>query len=256
MFLKSVLTIAINTFKETIRNNVLYLILFFVIGLIIFSVFVADWSVFARIQVMQDFGLAAMSIAGLLISVFIGVGMLGKEISQKTIYHVITKPISRSQFVCGKFVGLVLTLLINYSAMSFIFIITLFYMGCQINTGLIFAIFLIWAEMLVMISAAIFFSTLTTPMLAAIFSLAFYIGGHLNDLLSIKFVEVKESFYPLLLKIIYFILPNLEHFNVRENIIYGIKLPLSYYYFSIIYGLLYTTLFLIFSCMIFSKKDL
>jgi len=156
-YLRAIFEIASNTFKETVRNNVLYLVLFFVIALIILSVFVADWSVFARIQVMEDFGLATMSLSGLLLAVFIGVGMLGREISQKTVYHVITKPVSRTQFVCGKFAGLLTTLLINYFVMSVIFLGTLKYLGGAIHVSLIYAILLIWAEMSLVISASIFF---------------------------------------------------------------------------------------------------
>ncbi len=254
--MRPVFEIAVNTFKETVRNNVLYIVLFFVIALIALSVFVADWSVFARIQVMQDFGLSTMSLSGLLLAVFIGVGMLGREMSQKTVYHIVTKPVSRAQFVCGKFAGLLATLLLNYLAMSAIFLGTLLYLGGTVKLPLVYAILLIWAEMSVVISASILFSTLTTPMLASFFSLAFYIAGHLNDLLSIKMVEVKGSLYPQLLRAIYYILPNLEHFNVRDNIIYGIPLPMSYYGFAIIYGVLYTALFLALACVFFSKKDL
>ncbi len=254
--MRPIFEIAANTFRETIRNNVLYLVLFFVVALIVLSVFVADWSIFARIQVMQDFGLATMSLAGLLLAIFIGVGMLGREMSQKTVYHVVTKPVSRVQFVCGKFAGLLSTLLLNYLVMSVIFLCTLVYLGGAIKLSLIYGILLIWAEMSVVISAAILFSTITTPMLASFFSLGFYIAGHFNDLISIKMVEVKGSLYPALLRAIYYILPNLEHFNVRNNIIYGIALPPSYYGLALIYGALYTILFLTLACLFFSQKDL
>jgi Cu-processing system permease protein len=248
--------IAANTLRETLRNNVLYLVLFFVIALIVLSVFIADWSVFARVQVMQDFGLATMSIAGLLLAVFIGVGLLGREVSQKTLYNVVTKPVSRSLFVCGKFFGLFSTLVLTFAVMSVFFLLTLYFLGGVINDQLLWAILLIWAEMSVMISAAVLFSTLTSPMLASIYSLAFYVAGHFNDLLSLKMVEQKGSLYPALLRVIYFLVPNLEHFNVRDNVVYGIPLPPPYFGFAIAYGVLYTTLFLILSCALFSKKDL
>jgi ABC-type transport system involved in multi-copper enzyme maturation permease subunit len=254
--MRAIFEVAANTFKETIRNNVLYIVLFFVVALIVLSVFVADWSVFARIQVMQDFGLATMSLAGLMLAIFIGVGMLGKEMSQKTLYHVVTKPVSREQFVCGKFVGLLATLLLTYLIMSTIFLCTLQYLGGTIRLSLMYAVVLIWAEMSLVISASILFSTLTTPMLASFFSLAFYIAGHLNDLLSIKMVEAKGSIYPQVLRAIYYILPNLEHFNVRDNIIYGVSLPASYYGLAIVYGILYTSLFLAIACILFARKDL
>jgi Cu-processing system permease protein len=256
MRIRQVYEIAANTFLETVRNHVLYLVLFFVVALIALSVFVADWSVFARVQVMQDFGLATMSIAGLLLAVFIGVGLLGREVSQKTVYHVVTKPVSRSLFVCGKFFGLFATLVLIFSVMSLFFLVTLHVLGGAINGQVLSAVLLIWVEMSVMISAAVLFSTLTSPVLASIFSLAFYIAGHFNDLLSLKLVEQKGSLYPLLLKTIYFLLPNLEHFNVRDNVVYGLALPSSYFGYAVLYGVCYTTLFLILSCVLFSKKDL
>ena len=192
--------IASNTFRETVRNNVLYLVLLFAVALIVLSVFVADWSVFARVQVMQDFGLATMSVSGLLLAAFIGVGLVGREVSQKTLYHVITKPVSRSLFVCGKFFGLAATLICTFAIMSTFFLATLGFLGGAITFQILLAVLLIWVEMSVMISAAVLFSTLTSPLLASIYSLAFYIAGHLNDLLSLKLVEHHGSFYPLLLR--------------------------------------------------------
>ena len=129
----AIFEIAGNTFKETVRNRVLYLVLLFVLALIVLSVFVADWSVFARIQVMQDFGLATMSIAGLLLAVFIGVGLLGREMTTKTVYHVITKPVSRHQFVIGKFLGLLATLWLAYGIMTVFFCCTLFGLGAAVR---------------------------------------------------------------------------------------------------------------------------
>jgi Cu-processing system permease protein len=255
-FMNRLYAIAANTFLETVRNSILYLVLLFVIALIVLSVFVADWSVFARVQVMQDFGLATMSIAGLLLAVFIGVGLLGREVSQKTVYHVVTKPVSRSLFVCGKFAGLFATLVCTFAVMSVFFMATLHFLGGTVNTQLILAVLLIWVEMSVMISAAVLFSTLTSPLLASVYSLAFYIAGHLNDLLSLKLVESSGPLYPVLLKAIYFLVPNLEHFNIRDNVVYEIGLPPSYFGLAVAYGVLYTMLFLLLSCALFSKKDL
>jgi Cu-processing system permease protein len=252
----AVFEIAANTFKETVRNRVLYLVLLFVVALIVLSVFMADWSVFARIQVMQDFGLATMSIAGLLLAVFIGVGLLGREMATKTVYHAITKPVPRYQFVLGKFFGLVATLWLAYGIMTAFFCGTLLLLGAAVSIPLLLSVALILTEMSLVISASILFSTVTTPMLASMFSLAFYIAGHFNDLLSLKMVEQKGSLYPLLLKTIYYLLPNLEHFNVRDNVVYGISLPSSYYGYAFLYGFLYTALFLFLSCLVFSKKDL
>jgi Cu-processing system permease protein len=252
----AVYDIALNTFKETIRNHAVYMVLLFVILLILLSVSFGDWSVFARIQVIEDFGLSTMSISGLLLAVFIGVGMLGKEISSKTVYHVITKPVSRHQFLIGKFTGLLAVLVLNYAIMSLFFMGTLLCFGGRVGWTFISAIICIGAEMAVIISAALFFSTITSAMLAALFSIAFYCAGHLNDLISVNIAAQKWSFFPVVLKCLYYLLPNLEHFNIRNHVVYRSGLPAEYTFLAFAYGCLYVVLFLFLSCLVFRKKDL
>jgi|WetSurMetagenome_2_1015567.scaffolds.fasta_scaffold193453_1 Cu-processing system permease protein len=254
--MRAIYEISLNTFKETIRNNVVYLVLFFVVVLIVLSVSFGDWSVFARIQVIEDFGLATMSISGLLVAVFIGVGMLSKEISSKTVYHVLTKPVARHQFVIGKFAGLFSVLILNYAVMSFFFVATLLFFGAHVGWTHFSAIVCIGTEMAVIISAALFFSTFTSSMLAALFSIAFYCAGHLNDLISVGFVSKSWNLFHLVLKILYYLLPNLEHFNIRNHVVYHSALPADYTFFAVAYGCLYVVLFLTLSCVIFRKRDL
>jgi ABC-type transport system involved in multi-copper enzyme maturation permease subunit len=254
--MRAIYEIALNTFKETIRNHVVYMVLLFVVVLIVLSVSFGDWSVFARIQVIEDFGLATMSMSGLLVAVFIGVGMLSKEISSKTVYHVITKPVTRNQFILGKFAGLLTVLVLNYAVMSVFFMGTLILFGAHIGWALFSAVVCIGAEMAVIISAALFFSTFTSSMLAALFSIAFYCAGHLNDLISINFVSQSWSLFLVILKILYYLLPNLEHFNIRNHVVYQSALPTEYTFLAVTYGCLYVILFLTCSCIIFRKKDL
>jgi Cu-processing system permease protein len=253
---RAIYDIALNTFKETLRNHVVYMVLLFVILLILLSVSFGDWSVFARIQVIEDFGLSTMSISGLLLAVFIGVGMLGREISTKTLYHVLTKPVTRNQFIIGKFAGLLCVLILNYAIMSLFFIGTLLFFGGHVGWTFIAAIICIGAEMAVIISAALFFSTITSAMFAALFSIAFYCAGHLNDLISVSIAARGWSFFPVILKSLYYLLPNLEHFNIRNHVVYQSGLPPGYTIFVVAYGGLYVVLFLFFSCLIFRKKDL
>ena len=254
--MRSIYEIALNTVRETVRNHVVYMVLLFAVILILLSVSFGDWSVFARIQVIEDFGLATMSLAGLLLAVFIGVGMLGKEISSKTLYHVLTQPVARYQFVVGKYAGLLFVLALNYAIMTLFFMATLVYLGGHVTVPLLCAITCIWTEMAVIISAALFFSSFTSPMLAALFSIAFYIAGHLNDLISLQIASQTMELVSAVLKALYYLLPNLEHFNVRDHVVYNLALPRGFTELAVIYGCLYVALFLIFSCVIFKKKDL
>jgi ABC-type transport system involved in multi-copper enzyme maturation permease subunit len=249
-------TIAVNTFKETIRNKVLYNILFFAVGIMLLSISFGEWSVFARVQVMQDFGLATMSVAGLLLAVFIGVGMLGKEISSRTLYNVLVKPVHRYEFVCGKFLGLAATLFLNFAIMTAIFWATIASMGGGVKLGLFAAVALLWVELAVVVSVSVLFSTLTTPTLAAVFTLGFYIIGHYNDLLDLEFMLSKGALWGVVLKTIYFLLPNLEHFNVRARVVYGMGVGWDYVALAAGYGLLYTMLFLVVASLMMNRKDL
>ncbi|MDD5675243.1 MAG: ABC transporter permease subunit [Chitinivibrionales bacterium] len=248
--------ISLNTFRETIRNKILYAIFFFALLIILLSVFFGQWSVFARIQVMQDFGLAAMSLAGLMLSIFIGVGMLGREIADKTLYNLLSRPISRSVFIWGKFFGLLAALILNFILMALFFIVVLSIMEAPPAPILLKALALTGVEMAVMIAAALFFSTLTTPMLASFFTLGFFIAGHSNDLLESIMVAKSNPAYTALLKGIYFILPNLEHFNIRSQVIYGVPLPAHWTSIAACYGILYAAFLLIMSSLIFSRRDL
>jgi ABC-type transport system involved in multi-copper enzyme maturation permease subunit len=254
--MRSIVLIAYNTFKETVRNKVLYTILFFAGIIIVLSISFGEWSVFARVQVMKDFGLATMSLSGLLLAVFIGVAMLGKEITTKTVYMMASKPISRWSIVIGKYTGLCLTLLINLLLMSLFFFGTIYFIGGAIDLRLSYALLLTMVEMAVIVAVALFFSTVSSPTLSALFTLGFYISGHFNDLVGIDKLNNSHALLKYLLKILYYVIPNLEHFNIRTPIVYDLPLSGGYIIDAVIYGTLYVALLLLLSCLSFSQKDL
>lgn len=254
--MKSVFYIAQNTFRETIRNKILYNILLVAGVALVLSMSFGDLSVFSRGQVMADFGLATMSLTGLLLAVFIGVGMLGVEISTKTIYGVITKPVTREEFILGKFFGLITTLFLNFILIAAVFLISIKMMGASQNAPVLYAILLLFVEMMVIVSAAIFFSSFTTPTLSAIFTLSFYVAGHLNDLVNIGAEQQANLIWKSVLKLLYYLIPNLEHFNVRSQIIYNLPIPPGFVQGAVCYGLLYSALLLLLSIALFSRKDL
>ncbi len=254
--MRSVSIIAYNTFRETIRNKVLYNILLFAGIIIILSISFGEWSVFARVQVMADFGLATMSLSGLLLAVFIGVAMLGKEVTSKTVYMMASKPISRSSIIIGKYIGLCCTLLINFMLMTLFFFAAFLLIDGNIHFGLIFAVLCTMCEMAVIVAVALLFSTVTTPTLSAIFTIAFYIAGHFNDLVDVDKMEQSYGLLKLFLNALYYIMPNLEHFNIRTAVIYNLPLSGEYIIYTLLYGFLYIVLLLLLSCAIFSRKDL
>ncbi|MCX7725320.1 MAG: ABC transporter permease subunit [Chitinispirillaceae bacterium] len=251
-----VTTIAINTFKETIRNKILYNILLVAVAALVLSLSFGDMSVFSRAQVLIDFGLATMSLTGLLMAVFIGVGLLGTEISRKTVYGIISKPVNREMFIIGKFVGLLTIMILNFLLIAIIFFVSISIMGVDLKANVVYAVLLLLVEMSVVISASIFFSTFTTPTLAAIFTLGFYVIGHLNNLINIGAEQQSSPVWQALLRTINNILPNLEYFNIRSRVVYDLAITNIFVIEAVLYGILYTILFIIFSTLIFSHKDL
>ncbi len=254
--MNTIFIITKNTFSESIRNKILYTIFGFAAAIIILSISFGEWSVFARVQVMEDFGLATMSIAGLMLAVFIGVGLLGREIESKTSYAILVKPLPRYLFVIGKYLGLCATLLLTFFLMALIFCITIVWLGGALTMGIATSILLIGIEMMIIVAVSILFSVYTTTTLAALFTLGFYCIGHYNDLLDVSVFEKSSPILVLLLKIVYIVIPNLEHFNIRAAVIYGSGMSPLYIGSTVAYGLLFVTFFLVLACNGFSRKDI
>jgi ABC-type transport system involved in multi-copper enzyme maturation permease subunit len=249
--------VASNTFKETVRNKVLYNILLVAAVVLLLAMSFGDLSVMSRVQVMSDFGLATMSLTGLLLAVFIGVGVLGAEIADKTVYGVLCKPVDRFQFIIGKFLGLFVTLGINFILIALVFIAAITVMTTRAPQAAIFsAVFLLMVEMSVIIAAAIMWSCFTTPTLAAIFTLSFYVAGHLNDLITLSADVQTNPFLKAVLVALHYILPNLEYFNIRTQVVFGLPIADGHVMFAALYGLLYTAVLLLISSILFERKDL
>ncbi len=254
--MKATLIIALNTFRETVRNKVLYNILLVAAVALLLSISFGDLSVFSRSQVMTDFGLATMSVTGLLLAIFIGVGLLGAELSTKTVYGVVGRPVSRDSFIAGKFCGLCATLLLNYVLIALVFFASIRLMGEQVRSEVLYAVVLLAVEMALMVSVSILFSTFTTPTLAAIFTVGFYIAGHLNDLMEIGAAQQRSPVWRFILGFLNTLLPNLEHFNIRTRVVYDLAIPERFVTEAALYGILYTIMALLLSILVFSRKDL
>jgi len=255
--MRTIYLVALNTFKETIRNKVLYNILLVAAVVLLLAMSFGDLSVMSRVQVMSDFGLATMSLTGLLLAVFIGVGVLGAEIADKTVYGVLCKPVDRIQFIIGKFLGLFVTLVLNFLLIALIFVTAITIMtGRAPQSAIFLAVLLLMVEMSIIIAAAIAWSCFTTPTLAAIFTLSFYVAGHLNDLITLSADAQTNPLNKAILTALHYILPNLEYFNIRTAVVFGLPIAQGHIAVSTIYGLLYTMLLLLIASILFDRKDL
>ncbi|MBI5194033.1 MAG: ABC transporter permease subunit [Nitrospirae bacterium] len=259
----NIIVIAINTFKEAIRDKILYNLLFFALLLISLSLLFATLTVGDRSKIIIDLGLASINVFGLLISVFLGIGLISKEIEKRTIFTIIAKPVPRYQFLAGKYIGLLITVTVNTIIMGIGLYLALMlneYLwghGVRnVNVDIWKAIYLILIEFMVMTAIAILFSTFSSSStLSAIFTLAAYVVGHLTE--DIKLLGDKAANIPTktVTNFIYYLLPNLDNFNIKGRVVYGLHIPLSYITFVTIYGLLYIACLLLLAGIIFQKRD-
>lgn len=247
--------VAVNTFKEAVRDKILYVILIFSI-LTIGSVWLINPLSLGEFEkITKDLGLASISFFGLLISIFVGTRLVYEEIAKKTLYTILPKPVERWEFILGKYFGLMLVLLLTVTVMTiFFFLITFFNIG-EMDFNLLSAIFLTFIELGVITAIAVFFSTFISPILSAIFTVGIFIAGHLSRDLNALAKMTESSATNVVCKILYYILPNLSNFNVRGEVVHRVPITVEYLLLSVLYGVVYCSIVLIFSIQIFKRKN-
>jgi ABC-type transport system involved in multi-copper enzyme maturation permease subunit len=249
------LAVAFNTFKEAIRNHILYNLLVFALLIIGGSTVIGNLTIGQGSKVITDIGLASISIFGVLIAIFVGIGLVYHEIDKKTIYNILSKPIRKSEFLFGKYMGLMMTLAINVLLMTLGLFITLYYIDGIFAWSILPAVFLIFFELMIVTSVAILFSTFSTPTLSAIFTLSIYVIGHLTEDL-VRLGENTESiFIKAATRFLYYILPNLENFNIKTQVVHHLSVKSGYYLTVFAYGCIYLSIIVLLAVYIFARRN-
>ena len=225
--MKRIIVIALNTFKENLRDKILYNLVFFALMLIGSSVLLGSLTMGEQAKIMKDLGLASINLFGVLIAIFVGIGLVSKEIEKRTIYTIIAKPIPRYQFLLGRYSGLGLTLFVNTAIMAVGFVLVLLLAGVGLDMGLAKAIGLIFLELLLIVAVAVMLSTFTTPTLSATFTLAIYVIGHLTGDLQALGDRLENPLVSGVLNVLYYTLPNLAYFNIKSEAVHGIPIAWS-----------------------------
>ena len=247
--------IAFNTFKEAIRDRILYLLLFFAATSIILSRVLALLTVGDRVKIIKDVGLASISIFGVLMAVLIGTSLVYKEIDKKTIFTLLSKPLHRAEFILGKFFGLVLTLFVMTLGMSLIFLVIVYLHTFRIEWTMLVAIAYIFLELVLITAVAILFSSFSTPILSSIFSLSFYLIGHLSWGLEVLIKKMGAGAARTAAQFLYVFLPDLENFNFKTEVVHGLPIPAGIFVYSFLYGICYTAFILGLAILIFRRRD-
>jgi ABC-type transport system involved in multi-copper enzyme maturation permease subunit len=248
--------IARNTFREAVRDRVLYNLVLFVLLITASAIFLGELTAGQDARTIVNLGLGAMLVFGAFISIFVGVGLVSKEIEKRTVYAIFSKPIRRSEFIVGKYLGLCLTLFVNVLVMGIGVSLALLYVG---GNNLAFAIwgsvFLLFLELMILTAVAILFSSFSSPALSALLSFFVFIIGHfstsLNELAqNLGSVFAKNFFY-----LIYIALPNLSNFVFRTEAAHGIVPSYSMIFGATAYAIIYVVILLVITVLIFSRRN-
>ena len=247
--------VASNTVQEAIRNRVLYALLFFAVLLIATGVLLATLSYVERERILQDVGLGAIRLLGAAIAVFIGVGLIHKEVDRRTIFTILSKPISRSEFLVGKYLGLVATLWLLLAIMSVCFVGVSLGTGAPLGLGHAAALALVGMELALLVAVATLFSSFTTPMLASFFSVGIYCIGHLTRNLR-SLIETTGSEASITATAwLHRLFPDLESFNLSTQAVHGLPLDAAAVGWAVLYGLGWIGGLLLLASFIFERRD-
>jgi len=250
-----VLTLAGNTVREAVRNRVLYTLVFFAVALIGTGVLLSTLSYVEQERILQDVGLAAIRLFGVAIAIFVGVGLIHREVDRRTIYTILSKPVSRTEFLLGKYLGLVATLWLQVAIMAAAFAVVSLMAGAPLGAGHAAAIGLIAVELALVVAIATLFSAFTTPMLASLFTAGLFVVGSLSRDLRELGVHSGSHVARQVLEGLYRVLPDLESFNLSIQAVHGLPIAATDVWLPVFYAAGYSAWVLLLAVVIFERRD-
>lgn len=254
--IRRILAVAHASLRETIRNRILSALVAFTVVMWGISYVMSRWSIGEPEKIMTDLGLTITTLSGVIIAIFSGITLIWIEVDRGTILTVLAKPISRGEYLIGKFLGFSFAVQSVYLGMCLVLMFFLWAMNRPPSLPLVVA--MIWAmgEIEILIILAVFFSALTTPTLSAVFMILLFVSGRLSGDLK-TFLDTQEpSFSTYLLKGVYYILPHLSAFNLRPYATYNLPVDGALLLNSALYGMFYCLLLLFLSWKVFVRRDL
>ena len=267
--MKSVLIVAGGVFRDSLRERVAYGLVFFALLLMAASFLLAQVTAGQDVKIIKDLGLAASSAIGLFIAIFFGIGLVTKEVDRRSIYSLLSKPVTRSQFIVGKYLGLATTLVVNLAVMTVAFYLVLAYLDTTtaarakeaweapaLDPQMLKAFALIGVELLVMTAVALFLSTFSSPFLSVALSVAVYIIGHFGEDLRNLDSLVQSPAVASLGRAVYYVMPNLARLDVKSAVVHAVPVSGTHVLFSALSAALYIGVLLVAATIIFSRRDL
>ncbi|WP_017294991.1 ABC transporter permease [Geminocystis herdmanii] len=256
MNLTRIFAIATNGFREVIRDRILYVLGFFVLLLVLASRILPPIAVSADEKIFLDLGIGAISLLGAIVAIFVGTGLINKEIEKRTVLILVPKPLTSAEFIIGKHLGLSGVLIVLVATMTGFYFALMSLLGMNYPLqSLLIAIGYILLELMLLTAIAMTFGVFTSSILATLLSFGVYIMGHLSrDLLQLGKIT-ENAGIERITKTLFLILPDLERLNLKNEAVYNILPNTGELVNSLIYGILYITLLLTITITIFSRRQ-
>ncbi|MGD1155745.1 MAG: ABC transporter permease subunit [Terriglobia bacterium] len=253
-----IVTIALGAFKESVRERVLYNLIVFAFLMIAAAILLGSISVGVEEIILVNLGLAAISVFGLLMAIFIGIGLVSKEIERRTIYNILSKPVSRTEFILGKYAGLLLTLLVNTAIMTAGFYLALAFEKKGLTPGdlsLLVAVYFILLQLAIVVGVAIFFSCISTPILSAVFTFSLFVIGNLSSDIRWFGQQSQSLLLEKATSALYYLLPNFSNLNVITQAAHGVRIPGVLVAANTCYAFLYIAILVSGSVLVFEERE-
>ncbi|MCP4809929.1 MAG: ABC transporter permease subunit [Proteobacteria bacterium] len=253
--MKRLFAIAHNTFRETIRDRILTALLFFGVLVLLTSVAMEEVTIGDADHVVRSVALGAIRVFGSIIAMFLGIGLVYKELERKTIYTIASKPIPRWIFVVGKYLGLMAVVSVMVLLMALVYMVVMTLQQGFPGFGIAPAIFLLLIELALLTAWAILFSTYSSPTVASLFTMAIFVIGHMADDIWIYGMQADSESVQQLAGAVYWVLPNFSVFNVFDQAVHSLPIEGTRVLWSTLYGLGYSAAVLAAGSWIFQRRD-
>ncbi len=250
--------VAFNTFREAVRDRVLYNLIAFAVLLSGAAILVGQISIDIERLVVVNLGLTAVSLFGVVIAIFIGIGLVSKEIEKRTLYTVLSRPVRRWEFVVGKFFGLTGTLVVNTFFMGIGVFLALLYVAHKFEKAdawVLVALYFIVLQFLIVCSLALLFSSFSSPLLAAVFTFALFVIGSLSDDLR-RFAGITQGFTGWISSVVAYLVPNFSALNVINQVAHGDPVGGQVILYNTLYAMLYSAMAISGAVLIFQRRNL
>jgi len=254
--MRAITAIAANTFREAVRDRMLYLFVGFAVVLLVGSKLFGMLTVGDQTKIIKDLGLVSIEFFSMLIAVMMGLLLISREVDSRTVFNILAKPVRRWQFLLGKYLGLVAVVAVNLVLMTLLLVAVVWVYQHEFDPMLLFAGVMTLVEMAVLAAFATLFAVLTRPILGSLMTLAVFVIGHMSEDLWLLTRQLRGAFARAVIAAAYYLVPNLERFNFHTEIVHKLPIPISAVLWALAYALLLIILALVLADLRFRHKDL